>query len=83
MPKATTEELYNLMSDVIEITSEQIKSDDPKIRMPAISNGMKILKNNHIKADPAANESLRNLAGDLKKSTEWGNLKEVPFLEDS
>ena len=83
MPKATTSELYELLKAVAKTVYIDMQSDEQKVRLAARSNAIKLLKNNQIKADPNQNENLRSLAEDLKKSTEWTNLKEVPFLEDS
>jgi len=83
MPKATTSELYDLLEVVAKTIFIDMQSDDQKVQLAARSNEIKLLKNNQIKADPNQNESLRSLAEDFKKSTEWANLKEVPLFEES
>ncbi|MBT8123651.1 MAG: hypothetical protein KJO81_02370, partial [Gammaproteobacteria bacterium] len=62
---------------------KDMQSDDVKVRLPARSFAIQLLKNNRIKVNPMLCESMRELTDEVEKSQGWNNIKNVPFLEDS
>ena len=83
MPKLTEGRLYELQAAVAETIKKDMQSDDAKVRLPARSHAIKLLKNNRVKVDPMLSEEMRELADDVVKSGDWRNIKDVPFIEDN
>lgn len=59
-----------------------MQSDDVKVRLPARSFAIKLLRDNRIKIGLMLSEGMRELADEVEKSQDWGNSKNVPFMEN-
>jgi len=82
VPKLTEAQLYELLEDVAKTILEDMQSDDTKVRLPARSSAIKLLRNNRVKVDPMLSEDVMELADDVANSEEWSNSKNVPFMEN-
>jgi len=51
MPKLTEGQLYELQAAVAQVIKKDMQSDDVKVRIPARSNAIKLLRDNRIKVN--------------------------------
>ncbi|MDH3609588.1 MAG: hypothetical protein OEQ24_10160 [Gammaproteobacteria bacterium] len=70
MPKLTEGQLYELQAAVAETIKKDMQSDDIKVRLPARSCAIKLLKDNRIKVDLMLSEGMMDLSSKSRTASQ-------------